>query len=147
MKLYHTYESKNGFDLNKIDFDRGIFAIKPWWLGKKEYNQYSAFHPTEFGDKVVELDVDEKEKTYKNGDQLDVLEKFFPNDKKTKRIIDKYSNGTFEKEDWQKLDGFIGRFLKRRGYKIIHYTDDQMFGDTWTILDKSIINNVRHEND
>ena len=147
MKLYHTYESKNGFDLNKIDFDRGIFAIKPWWLGRKEYNQYSEFHPTEFGDTVVELDVDEKEKTYTIGDQLDVMEKFFPNNKKTKRIIDKYSLGTFEKEDWQKLDTFIGRFLKRRGYKIIHYTDDQMFADTWTILDKSIINNVRHEND
>lgn len=147
MKLYHTYESKNGFDLNKINYDRGIFTIKPWWVGREEYKQYSEFHPNEFGDKVVELDVDENVKTYETGDQLDILEEFFSDNEKTKRIIYKYEMGVFEREDWQKLDEFIGKFLKRKGYKMIHYTDDQMYGDTWAILDKSIIDGVRHEND
>jgi len=147
IKLYHTFESKNGFDLNKIDFNRGIFTLKPWWVGREEYKQYSAFHPNEFGDKVVELDIDDSMKTFVGDGQLEVLEDFFPESENTKKVIDKFEMGTIEREDWQKLDTFIGKFLKRKGYKLIHYTDESMYGDVWVILDKSAIKNVRYEND
>ena len=79
MKLYHTYDSSRGFNLDKLDFERGIFSIEPWWKGRPGYEKYSEFEPNEFGDKVVELDVNEKSKTYTTGDQFDILEKYFPN--------------------------------------------------------------------
>lgn len=147
IKLYHTFQSKNGFDLNKIDFNRGIFTIIPWWVGKPEYKKYNEFHPNEFGDKVVELEVDDTVKTFVGDGQIEVLEKFFPDEQSTKQIVDKFENGTFEQEDWQKLDTFIGKFLKKRGYKLIHYTDESMYGEVWVILDKSAIKNVRFENE
>ena len=145
MKVYHTYESSKGFDLNKQDFERGIFALKPWWVGKKGYEKYSAFHPNEFGNKVVELEIDTNVKTYKDGEQIDVLERFFLKNPKAQKIIQSYEMGQFgiNRDDWHKLDTFIGKFLKNKGYKLIHYTDDPMYGDVWGILDKSVIKNVR----
>lgn len=145
MKIYHTFYAKNGFDLDKINFDRGIFAIEAWWTGKKGYEKYSAFNPNEFGDTVVELDIDEEQKTYTCGDQIDVLEKFFKGNKTAEDVINKYETGTMEQKHWQLLDEFIGKFLKKRGYKIIHYTSDQMYGNTWAILDKSVIKKIRFE--
>jgi len=142
MKLYHTFESNIGFDLDKTDFERGIFTIKPWWVGKKGYEKYSAFHPNEFGDKVVELDVDDSAKTYTSSEQLDLLKKFFPDSIGVQKIIDKYSMGDFGREDWQKMDKFIGKFLRKKGYQLIHYTDTDMYGDEWAIIDKNIINGI-----
>lgn len=146
MLIYHTYSKSNGFDLNKLDFNRGIFCIKPWWMGKPGYENHSAFSPNEFGDTVVELDVEDVVKTYTSAEQINVLEDLFDkNNPKIKSIIDKYDMGNFDREDWHKLDGIIGTKLKRQGYKMIHYTDDQMYGDTWAILDPKIIRGMKHK--
>lgn len=148
MIVYHTYESKNGFNLNSYNFDRGLFTTKAWWVNNPKFPKYknlTAFHPNEFGDKTVELDIDESVKTFKAMEQLDVLEKFFPDNLVVKKIIEKYETGEFGREDFQKMDIFIGKFLKKSGYKIIHYTHDQMYGNTWAILDKSIIRKYRFE--
>jgi hypothetical protein len=145
LRLYHTYFSKSGFDANKYDFERGLFALRPWWVGKPGYEKYSAFHPNEFGDKVVELTIDDNVKTFKSTDQIDLIAKYFPNSKAAKSLVQKYENGDFQKEDWQQLDTFIGKFLLKQGYKLIHYTQDAMYGDVWVILDKSIIKRIRHE--
>jgi hypothetical protein len=41
------------------------------------------------------------------------------------------------------LDRFIGKYLKKKGYKLIHYTDDPMYGNVWVILDKSVIKSMK----
>ncbi|SRR6266404_22424 len=147
MKLYHSFESKNGFDLNNYDYDRGLFLTDSWWVGKPGYEKYSAFHPNEFGDKAVEIDFNEHVKTLHATNQLDFIEKKFPNNEVTKKIIEKFEMGQFTKSDWQKLDTFIGKYLKKRGYKMIHYTADELYGDVWVILDKAVIRGIRFEND
>lgn len=145
LKLYHSFESSNGFDINKYDFARGLFCIKPWWVGKPGYEKYSAFHPNEFGDKVVEITVDENVKTYVATLQIDVLEKIFPDSEIVKQIVKKYETGDFERKDWQALDKLVGQQLLKKDYEMIHYTQDEMYGDVWAILDKKIIKSVKYE--
>jgi hypothetical protein len=147
-KLYHTFESDVGFDLNKYDFERGIFCIKPWWVGKPGREKYTAFSPNEFGDKVVEIEVADNAKTFKSSDQIEVLQKEFPNPNSPaiKQIIYMYENGAMERWDWHRLDKMIGRFMRRKGYQILHYSDDPMYGDTWAIIDRNVIRGIRFEN-
>lgn len=153
MKLYHTYEKSNGFNLNKMNWNRGVFCVKAWWVNNPkfpEYNHLTAFEPNEFGDVVVELDVDDSPKTYQSSDQIDALIGLFgKNNEKVKGIIYKYEMGDFgeRQEDWWKLDELIGKALKKKGYQLIHYTEDPMYGDTWAIIDPKIIKSIRHEND
>ena len=148
MNVYHTFEKKNGFDLKRIDFNRGIFTIKAWWVDHPQYgNKYSKWHPNEFGDTVVELDIDEHAKTYKSSEQLSVLEDLFGKDNpKVQKIVQKFELGEFDRPDWQMIDTLIGKTLREKGYKIIHYTDDAMFGETWAIIDPSVIKSIRFEN-
>jgi poly(A) polymerase len=141
--LYHSYEG-NPFDISRIDFDRGLFTIIPWWVGKKGYEQYGEFHPNEFGDRVVALEIDPKVKTLTVGDQFDLVEQYFPNGTVKQDILDK-ADRMNDRRDWQILDTLIGRFVKKKGYKLIHYTDDQMYGDVFVILDKSVIKNYWHK--
>lgn len=149
MKVYHTYDSSNEpvFDVDNQDYGRGLFAIEPWWVGKEGYEKYSAFHPNEFGDKVVELDIDDSAKIYKNGEQIDALIDLFPDTPNRQKIVDKYESGEFHQSDWQKLDSLIGKWLRKKGYKLIHYTDDPMYGDAWVILDRNVIKSVSKEED
>ena len=142
--IYHSYESNKGFDINKMDYERGIFAMEPWWVGKPKYEKYSQWYPNEFGDAVVELDIDENVKTYKIGEQIDALTELFPNRPEVQQIIDKYESGNWSREDWQKLDKAIGKRLRKMGYKLIHYTDDPMYGDVWVIVNKDVIEGVKY---
>lgn len=143
MKVYHTYESGRGFDYNNLDYDRGVFAIPAWWVGKPGYEKYSEWTPNEFGDKVVELEIDDGVKTYTDGEQIDFIVDNFKGNPAVEAIIDKYDRGNFRQEDWQKLDKFIGKHLKKKGYKLIHYTDDPMYGNVWVILDKHVIKSMK----
>ena len=151
MKLYHTYEKKNGFSIDRMNWDRGVFTVIPWWTDKNKYPQYagkSEWLPNEFGDIVVELDVKDSARTYKSTENIDTLINLYGRDNpKVKKIIDQYELGNWERDDWQKLDELIGKILRKKGYQLLHYTDDPMYGDTWAILDPSIIKNVRHEHD
>jgi hypothetical protein len=143
MKLYHSFDHRIGFDLNKQDYERGIFAIIPWWTGKKGYEKFSEWTPNEFGSDVVELDINDSAKVYTSTDQLDLLEKLFPNSTHVKQIVDKFETGNFEREDWHKMDKIIGKYLRKKGYQLIHYTNTEMYGDEWAIINKDIIKGMR----
>ena len=143
MKLYHSFDHRIGFDLDKQDYERGVFAIKPWWLEQKGFEKYDEWTPNEFGSGVVELDVNDNSRTYTTTDQLDLLEKLFPKSLNVKHIIDKYGMGNFEREDWHLMDKFIGRFLLKKGYQVIHYTNTEMYGDEWAIIRKDAIKGIR----
>jgi hypothetical protein len=132
------------FDVDVQNYERGVFAVEPWWVGKKGYEKYSAFHPNEFGDKVVGLEIDTSVKTYKQGEQIDALEDLFPDSPNRQKIIDKYEKGEFLQPEWQKLDGLIGKRLRKQGYKLIRYTADQMYGEVWVIIHRSVIKSIRH---
>lgn len=146
MKLYHSYNLKNGFNINSIDFERGLFCLRSMkdddWI-KKTYPKYSDFDSNEFGDTVVELDVDDNQKTFVGFEQLDVLKTFFSKSFNARKIINKFEHEEFEREDYHKMDKFIGKFLRKKGYKLIHYNGDDMYGDVFVIIDKSVIKGIR----
>lgn len=144
MLLYHTYDSKRGkFDPDKMDYDRGIFSIQPWWAGEKGYEKYSVWHPNEFGDTVVELELDDNAKTFTAHEQEDTIQKIFPDSKLRKKLLNKLED--MDKDDWAKIDATIGKRLKKNGYQLIHYDDDPMYGDAWVIIDKNIIRDFKHD--
>jgi hypothetical protein len=149
MMVYHSYEKARGFDLNKIDYERGIFAIPAWWVGNYPpawgTKDYSPFHPNEFGDTAVGLDIDTNVKTFTTGEQIDAITELFPDSPARQKIIDKYELGDFgrERSDWHRLDKAIGKFLRKKGYKLIHYTDDPMYGNVWCVLNRSVIKDVK----
>ena len=144
MKLYHTYEKGRGFDLDKQDFERGIFTIKPWWKDKPGYEKYDEWEPNEFGDSVVEINVDDNVKTYTIDDQIDAIIALYGKDNPiVQKILHKYDTGDFEREDWHKLDAAIGKALRKKGYKLIYYTTSDMYGEEWAIIDRSAIKSIK----
>jgi hypothetical protein len=148
MTLHHTFNKKNGFDLKKLNFDRGIFAIESWWLGKPGYENTSEWEPNEFGDTVVKLEIDENVKTFEAGEQTDALEKIFgKNSAALQKIAQQFDLGNLNRDEWPQVDALIGKSLKKMGYELIHYTHDEMYGDTWAIIDPSVIKAVQFEND
>lgn len=106
-KIYHSFDSKNGFDINKMDYERGIFGLgedhTDW--ARKHYGpdrEYSnPFRPNEFGDTIVEIEISNNVKTYTAGDQTDVLEKEFPNSRIAKQILKSFGVGDF---GWERKD-------------------------------------------
>ena len=145
MMVYHTYEKDKGFDPDKMDYERGVFAIRAWWTKHPDWKHISAWSPNEFGDAAVELDIDTNVKTYTAGEQIDAITDLFPDSPARQKIIDKYEMGDFgdERSDWHRLDKAIGKFLRKKGYKLIHYTDDSMYGDAWAILNRNVIKGVK----
>ena len=145
--IYHTYEGPT-FNPNKIDFNRGIFCLEPWWVGKRGYEEYDEFHPNEFGSKVVAIQIDTSAKLYTASDQFEILNDIFPRNPLVKQMEDNFDNS--ENIDiptqWKKLDTLIGKSLKKRGYQLIHYTEDPMYNDVWVIIDDSIIKKYWHKN-
>lgn len=152
MKIYHSFNRKNGFNLNNYDFERGIFGLgdDTYDWARKQYgvnhDYANPFRPNEFGDTTVEIEIRDNVKIYTIEHQLDALINEFPNSKIAKKIIDSFNRGDFgwNRFEWHRLDKMIGKFLRKKGYQLIHYTADEMYGDTWAIIDKNIIKSIKY---
>jgi hypothetical protein len=153
MKVYHSYEKSKGFDLNKMDFNRGIFTLPEdvfvWAANRygKDSPHANPFSPNEFGDTVVELEIDPKiSKVYTVGDQGDAVQDLIK-DENVKQTLMRWLEGDMGqmnvRKAWHVIDRAIGTILKRKGYDLMHHTDDQMYGDVWVILNKNAIKGIK----
>jgi len=148
MKVYHTYSKSHGFDINKLDFKRGIFTLP-------ETHKFFLDDPwspdTNWGNSVVELEIDpSSSKVYTNYDQVNAI-KDLVKDKKLKHIIlnDWMEIAAGSQEDnrriWHAIDKVIGTILVRKGYDLWHLTAEMMYGDVWAILNKRAIRSVNFQ--
>lgn len=153
MKVYHTFEKSKGFDIKKQDFKRGIFALPEdlfHWAAKRygaDSPHASPFQPNEFGDTVVELEIDPgSSKVYTVGDQTDAVQELIKNEQ-VKQTLLRWLEGDMGTMDnrkaWHVIDRAIGTILKQKGYDLMHHTDDQMYGDVWVILNPKAIKGIR----
>jgi hypothetical protein len=131
VKLIHAYDCENGFDVERYDFNRGLFCTT------------ISVVPDEFGDCFILLDVNiSKQITAES--QYEILHKLFTGNqlKKLSSIINGDTFGHARK-DWHKFDSLIGKKAKQIGYQIIHYTNDDWYGDVYVILNKTAIKNLK----
>jgi hypothetical protein len=147
VKVYHTYTKSKGFDLNKMELKRGIFT-----LPEDRFNirgkQYNPFSPNEFGDAVVELEIEPStSKVFTAGEQYDAIKSLMKDGPIKSTLLNWLEMGGYNDPNtmWTLVDRSIGTLLTKKGYDLIHYTTDPLYGDVWVILNKKAIKAIKYE--
>jgi|ERR1035437_1302721 hypothetical protein len=126
------------FNINNINFDRGIFTFP-----------IESDSSDEWGNKVAEFKLKPNLRMFVIGNQTEFIDKYLnrSHNLTIQKIIQKLNGpmdfGKSGRNVWHDIDEIIGKMVKKWGYKLIHYNKDSSYGNVVVILDRSAIESYR----